>query len=168
MSAPVGKRATQPAVMQGQLGWVRKGAVEIRYFVLRPDSLDYYSNKEEADKDGQVSGRLLLDDIEELDVTETGFKLGVQGDRFMELQVMEEGQLQKWLDALTPFFENDSEVEEGDEVEEEVVHDAPLIMEIQGKRQQKHFWLFNDRLEYTETEDDQVPQDSFPLERLAG
>lgn len=170
MSAPV--RQSSPIVMQGQLGWVRKGAVESRYFVLRPDSLDYYANKDEADKGGPVSGCLLLDDIEELDMTETGFKLGIRGNRFMELQVMEDAQLQTWMDALMPFFENDSEEEEeeedGAEVEEEVVHDASLILEIHGKRQQKHLWLFNDRLEYTETEEDQVPQDSYPLERLTG
>lgn len=159
--------AVRGAIHQGPLGFVRKGGVDVRYFVLKENCLDYYSNQDEAMNGGERGGHLLLDDIEELDVLDCGFRIGLVGNRSMELRCSNVEELKPWVDAMTPFFDDGSEEEdEDDEIEEEVLHDLALEVDLGGKRKKKHFWLFHDRLEYTNTEEEQVAEDSFPLHTI--
>jgi len=169
--------STASVIQQGALGLVREGNVDTKWFVLRQDSLDYYASREDSVQGGERGGRLLLDDIEELDVLDNGIRLGLSGERNLELRATSEQDLKSWVDALSPFFQDGSENEEEEEeqeqeqegeeeIEEEVLHDSLLVVELKGQRKQKYFWLFHDRLEYTNTEDDQVPQESFPLHAI--
>jgi len=169
------KSGLQGAVQHGTLGVVRQGQVDYRYFVLRKDCLVYYSSLEEAENGSEKGGRLNMDDIEELDILEQGFRIGLSGNgATLELQVKNQSELQPWVEALTQFFEaGDGGGEEGggdgeDEIEEEVLHDSQLILEANNTRVQKHFWLFHDRLEYTDTEESPVAEGSYELHTITG
>lgn len=62
------------------------------------------------------------------------------------------------IDEAKTGEDDDEEVEE---IEEEVVFDGPL--KVVSRDIVKHFWLFADRLEYTETSDYDEPLESFAL-----
>lgn len=165
----------QGALRQGQLGVVRKDRVDLRYFVLYKDRLDYYNSLEEASRGGDPKGRLAVQDIEELEVLDTGFRIGLSDSppRSLQLQVDDERDLQRWIDILEPMLEDgeESAEEEGAQPEthddsdlEEVLHDGPLDVEIKGQLQKKHFWLLSDRLEFTNNDQENEPiQGAFSL-----
>lgn len=158
-------------IHHGLLGFNKGGNIDFRYFVLSRNGLDYFNSYEDATNGGARGGHLVLDDVEEMEVTESGFLLTLVGSRRMELICKSIADLQPWIDALQPFFDGEEE-EEGDAqdgcVEEDVQHDSPLQVEIDGARRMKHFWLLTDRLEYTNTEEEEEPEDSFPLKTMKG
>mmetsp|Transcript_12319 Transcript_12319/g.23032 ORF Transcript_12319/g.23032 Transcript_12319/m.23032 type:complete len:2958 (-) Transcript_12319:91-8964(-) len=166
--------ATGTRVLQkGSLGVIRKGKVDNRYFVLFEDRLDYFQSAEDFDKNGELRGRLALSDIEELEVLDEGFRIVLSGTppRTLELQVLKRDDLQQWVDALEPLLEMEGEDEAGnevpddstEEVEEEVLYEGPLGVDVRGKVSEKHFWLFSDRLEWTNKEDETEAQEQYPF-----
>lgn len=146
---------------EGPLGVVRKNVVDTRYFVLQEKCLDFYSSQQDYSRRGERGGHLILDDIEELQVLDMGFRICLEGNRSVELRCQSDEDLRTWLDAITPCFDADSDDDEEDA--EDVLFDSPLGVDINGQRLQKHFWLFRDRLAYTENEDAEVAESSFAL-----
>jgi len=180
MAAPTGP-GLQDAVYHGQLGIVRQGRVELRYFVLRSDRLDYYDSAEEAAQGGEPRSRMILEDIDELEVLDSGFWIRSM-DKSLELQVENMQDLQAWINLLEPILDvggdgdgdnddDDDDDEEDDEdndvVEEEVILDGPLLVSIKGKLQKKHFWLLGGRLEFTSSEEEDEVQGMFPLSTIS-
>lgn len=166
---------TAPGVLHhGLLGVARKGKVEQRYFVLRKDRLDYYNSIEDAQANVEPRGRLAMRDVEELEVLGNGFKIVVSDNpsrsRSLELQVPKEKDLEPWINALEPLLETGSEEgsSSGEEVEEAVLFESPLSISHQGKMVQKHFWLFEDRLEITNTASDVVGEEHIPFSDILG
>jgi hypothetical protein len=156
-------------ICQGLLGWVRKSEVNERFFVLKESSFDFFATEDDAKNGDPPAGSHPLDDFEELDLVKDGFILTVSGNKKIELRCETAQDLKRWADALTPLFEVDDDEDEEDdedEIEEDVIFDSSLELDLDGQRVKKHFFLFADRLEYMENEDDQEAEASFPLSKM--
>jgi len=84
---------------EGELGILRKGRLDTRYFVLYDQSFEYWSNKTDYDSGDERRGCVVLADMKRLENTSTGFIVTLDGEnRVLELRCDTEKELDKWLE----------------------------------------------------------------------
>lgn len=116
--------------MEGQLGMrlQRRRANQpesefsMKYFRLTEEYLEYF----QEDEAGHFvpKGRIMLSDIENIELLENGFLLHVQG-RGVELQTPTPEEMDAWAEAFRVALEGDAGSEEEDEEPPKMTHSAP-------------------------------------------
>merc|ERR1719487_246973 len=69
---------TTDVLMQGLLTMMRKGKAELRYCVLYNTRFEYFTTVEDMTSGAQPRGRVLLSDVKDISISDTGFDVALE------------------------------------------------------------------------------------------
>jgi hypothetical protein len=153
-------------LFEGHLGVKRRKGLELRFFVLYDDRLDYYKSEKDF-KTGPLRGRISLDEvgsvttIREADGSDVGLSFQLQDQTFDLITVSVED-LPIWVGHLERVLGKERFVDDGEEAafeipaetEPAVIHEGVLKHSRKGKVSERFVVLLEDCIEYFETAKD--------------
>jgi len=117
-------------IHQGSLAIDRQGKVATRYFTLFEDRLDYFAQAGDLASGQAPRGRVLLADVDSIDVLEMGWVLNLVNDRSLALRAFEKSEWAAWDAAWKKVFESEEPAQEQTSMES-----PPTAQEPQAEEQ---------------------------------
>lgn len=92
---------------RGKLQLSKGKHVEVKYFLVYADRLEYYADETSATSGGKLAGRVLASDIQEVRVLDHGFVLGLGGSS-LDIRMLPGDDMEQWVNALKVAFSPES------------------------------------------------------------
>jgi len=126
-----------------------------RYVQLYTDRMEIFKDHLEAKSGPKVSKTVKLPEMQELIVTDTGFRLKTYNNTTGFLVMNDD--IPKWLNAWSKVFckqltqksgKSGSAKEPKESAASRIIHQGSLYLMSQGKEEAQHFVIYDDRIEY--------------------